>query len=48
MKLFELTHNRIYAGGYKKPQKFNERRTNVVLLLKGGVKLDSVRHCDRL
>ncbi len=51
MKLKVETNDRIFAGGggVQKPQQLYGRRTNVVLLsMKGGVKLDSIRHRDRL
>ena len=52
MKLYEVTNARIFAGGGTRKyllQTSSKRRTNVVLLsMKGGVKLDSIRHRDRL
>lgn len=48
-EIFDYTAE-ICGGGTKLPLlMLDERRTNVVLLLmKGGVKLDSIRHRDRL
>lgn len=51
MNLFELTHARqnCAGGGTRKYlTKTSKRRTNVVLLMKGGVKLDNALTRDRL
>ena len=50
MNLFELTHTRTCAGGYKnRNKKISRLEDNVVLLsMKGGVKLDSNKTRDRL
>lgn len=50
MNLFELTHARNQAGGYKnRNKKRQDWRTNVVLQdAKGGVLLDSNKTRDRL
>lgn len=52
MSLYEVTNAHIFAGGGTRKyllQTSSKRRTNVVLLMKGGVLLDSIAKTrDRL